>query len=98
MKEQAAICLAAGPKILGRYPDWLTFEQKWLCGNYTPQLTAYRSHLDEWEFVYNREKPFIDICIGIGTAVTIIGVPGKLVSLQFTNESANFCFVLSLMV
>ena len=65
------------PQLLGRYPDWYTFELKFLYQNYTPLLPEDVSRLKEWGFIYNREQPFVDITIGVGTAVTIIGVPGK---------------------
>ena len=64
------------PAIYGQYPDWITFEQKWRCGFYTPELRAYLSHQKDFGFVYNFQKPFVDISIGIGTVVTSIGVPG----------------------
>ena len=78
------------PQIFGHYPDYITFERKFRCGNYTPAQRAHLSRMDEWGFVYNREKPFVDICIGIAAFVTIFGVPGNLVSLHFTN----LCFAL----
>ena len=77
--------LVCWPNVLGKYPDWITEELKWNCRNYTPALTEDVSRLKEWGFVYNREKPFVDVCVGIGTAVTIIGVPGELVSLHITK-------------
>ena len=56
-----------------------------MCGNYTPAKTAHLSRLKDWGFLYNSEKPVLYICIVIGTAVTIIGVPGKFVLPQFTK-------------
>ena len=65
------------PEVFGKSPDWLTWEQTWLCGNYTPQLTADSHKLKEFGFVYNIEKPMVDISIGLATIITTIGVPGK---------------------
>ena len=65
------------PEVFGEYPDWLTGEQKWYCGNYTPQLTAHVHKLKEFSYVYNKEKPLVNISIGLATVITSIGVPGK---------------------
>ena len=65
------------PEVFGKSPDWLTWEQTWLCGNYTPQLTEDSHKLKEFGFVYNIEKPMVDISIGLATIITTIGVPGK---------------------
>ena len=73
------------PQILGKYPDWMTREQKFLYGNYTPALTAHLSRLKDWDYIYNLETPFVDICMGIGIAIMAIGVPGKFVLPQFTK-------------
>ena len=66
------------PYLLGRYPDWISWLDKRNCFNYTPALTAHLYLTKEWGYVYNRAKPFVDINIGIGTAVTVLGVPGKI--------------------
>ena len=69
------------PVIYGRHPDWVTWELIWRCGNYNPAQIAQYNDLKEWDHAYNDAKPMVDICIGIGTVVTTIGVPGKLVLL-----------------
>ena len=73
------ICL---PHVAGSSPDRpLTWQQRWTCGNYTPDQISFNRRLDQFGFVYNREKPFVDICIGIGTVITTFGVPGKTYSI-----------------
>ena len=72
------------PMLLGKYPEWYTCQRKYRCTtNHTPAQAAYLFRQKEWSFVYKREKPFVDITIGIGTCVTIIGVSG--------NYYHNFC-------
>ena len=65
------------PQLVGKYPDWVTFELKFLCFNFTPEDVADIPCRKEWGFAYNRGKPFVDISIGIGAVVTTLGVPGK---------------------
>ena len=68
------ICI---PQLMGKYPDWFPFELRFFCRNLTLETVAYRTLLKQWDFVYNYEKPFVDIAIGIATVVTTLGVPGK---------------------
>ena len=65
------------PTLRGKYPDWMTWERKFGCVNYTPESVEHVYHLKDMGFVYNEEKPMVDVYIGIGTVVTIFGVPGK---------------------
>ena len=66
------------PVILGKVPDWATWDFIWRCVNYTPSQTDYMRHLAKWDYLYKGGKPFVDICIGTGTVVTTIGVIGKI--------------------
>ena len=68
------VCL---PTLVETFPDWVSWEQVWLCGNYTPQDVEHYYNLDDLGFVYNREKHTIDVFIGVGTVITVIGVLGK---------------------
>ena len=78
---------ACWPQLLGRYPDWFTnWDEIWSCGNYTPQ-GIYIRRMKEWGHLYNTRKPFVNICIGIGTVVMVVGVPGKQLSQHFTNDT-----------
>ena len=63
------------PQIFGKFPDRYTWQT--MCRNYTPDLISDHRQRNEFGFVYNEEKPFVDICIGIATVVTTFGIPGK---------------------
>ena len=77
---------ACWPVLLGRYPDWFTnWDEIWSCGNYTPQRQSVR-RTKEWSHLYTTKKPFVDICIAIGTVVTVVGIPGKLLTPHFTEK------------
>ena len=67
------------PQLLGRYTDRYNLDNIWTktCGNYTPQGEFVRLN-KKWGHLYNINKPFVDICIAIGTVVMVIGIPGKL--------------------
>ena len=65
------------PQIVGKYPDWYKGDRIWGCGNYTPAMGAHTYHLKEWSFLYTRNKPAVDIVIGISVVTTTIGVLGK---------------------
>ena len=66
------ICM---PFVLGvPYPDWATRDYILGCVNYVPESIAHVYHLKNIGFVYNREKPMVDVM----TVVTTLGVPGKL--------------------
>ena len=69
--------LICSPQLVGKYPVWFTFEHKFFCYNFTPEYVAFVKRLKEFGFIYNREKPMVDIAIGIATAVTTFGIPGK---------------------
>ena len=74
--KNMTICM---PLVLGApYPDWATREYILGCVNYVPESIAHVYRLKEWGYVYNREKPMVDVFIGLGTIVTALGVPGKL--------------------
>ena len=81
---------ACWPTLLGKYPDWFTdWDEIWSCGNYVPQGTYIRLQ-KEWDHLYNTKKPFVDICIAIGTVVMVVGIPGKLLSPHFTQDIRGF--------
>ena len=66
------------PSLLGvPYPDWATMDYILACDNYTPESIAHVVHLRNMGFLYNWAKPMVDILIGLGTVVTIVGIPGK---------------------
>ena len=65
------------PNVVGKYPDWFKGDLIWGCINYTSKLLAEVNRRDEWGYIYNGEKPFVDITIGIAAVVTTVGVPGK---------------------
>ena len=70
-----AICV---PFVLGvPYPDWATRDIIFGCENYVPESMAHFYHLKDMGFLYNRDKPMVEITIGLGTVVTALGVPGK---------------------
>ena len=72
------ICM---PFVLGApYPDWATRDYILGCVNYVPENYAHVYRLKNMGFVYNREKPLVDVLIGLGTIVTALGIPGKLLS------------------
>ena len=73
------------PQFVGKFPDWFDLDEVWLCVNYTPLLTSILRN-KEWGYLYDTNKPFVDIGIGIGTVVMVVGIPGKLLSLHFTQS------------
>ena len=73
--KNMTICL---PFVMGaQYPDWLTRDYIFGCVNYTPASVEHVFHLKDIGFVYKREKPMIDVFIGLGTVITTLGVPGE---------------------
>ena len=67
------ICL---PQLAGKFPNWASWDQIWICSNYTPEESEIVYRVKELGFIYKLQKPMVDIIIGIGTTVTVIGVPG----------------------
>ena len=73
--KNMTVCL---PSLLGTpYPDWATREFIFRCAFYTPESVAHVIHLKKMRYLYNREKPMVDVHIGLGTVITAVGVPGK---------------------
>ena len=64
------------PQVVGKYPEWYKGDRIWGCGNYTPELAAHNYRRKDFSFVYNREKPMVDVSIGIAAVVTTLGIPG----------------------
>ena len=59
------------------YPDYYTRDEIFGCVNYVPESIAHIYHLKDMKYLYNRDKPVVDVMIGLGTIVTVLGVPGK---------------------
>ena len=73
--KNMTVCL---PVLTGvPYPDWVDRDYILRCEIYTPESVAHVVHLKNMRFLYNREKPMVDVHIGFGTVITGIGVPGK---------------------
>ena len=73
--KNLTICV---PFVMGvPYPDYYTRDFIFGCQNYVPESIAHFYHLKNIGYLYNIDKPMVDVYIGLGTAVTAIGVPGK---------------------
>ena len=68
--------LLCHPTLVDKYPDWLSLEEIWFCSYYTPRDVEHYYNLD-LGLVYNSGKKTIDVFIGVGTVLTVIGVLGK---------------------
>ena len=90
MKEEAEICLFACHKFWGSIQIGLLGKINFFVEITPLQKTARFRHQKEWGFAYNVHKSIVDICIGIGTVVMMIGVPGKFVLLPFTKFSDGY--------
>ena len=89
------VMVLCSPVVFGKDPDWLSFENKILCGNYTPEVVAYLPRLKEFGYVYNTKKPFVDIGIGIAIVVTTLGISGKTKTLNsFSSSYSNYFYIL----
>ena len=64
------------PQVVGKVPDWFPEYKIWGCWNYTPAVMSDRRY-DEFDFIYNREKPSVDINIALAVIITMLGVPGR---------------------
>ena len=66
------------PVVLGvPYPDWMTRDYIFGCENYFPESIEHLYHLDDISFLYKREKPLVDVLIGLGVVITTLGVSGE---------------------
>ena len=88
------ICM---PLVMGApYPDWATREYILSCENYVPENYAHVYHLKDIGFVYNKEKPLVDVFIGLGTVKTALGVRGKLLCDRVTPFQEKYILDLGL--
>ena len=73
--KNMTVCL---PSLLGApYPDWASRDYILACTDYVPESLAHVVHLKNIGYLYNSEKPMVDVFIGLGTVVTALGFPGK---------------------
>ena len=73
--KNMTICV---PFVLGvPYPDYDIMDDILGCVNYVPESIAHVYHLKDLKYLYSRDKPMVDVMIGLGTIVTVLGVPGK---------------------
>ena len=73
--KNMTICI---PFVMGvPYPDWFTRDYILGCENYIPEsILEHVYNLKNMRYLYNSEKPMVDVFIGLGTVITSIGVPG----------------------